>query len=135
MTPDNDHDMMYEQGMEYFNGYNGVVRNKSLGFTLLRTAADHGNMKAQHVMGTIYMFGYGVEDDYHLAVNYYRMAADQGYWLAFGSLSECYAKGLGVDINYDIAYEYANKGDEKGCIKSLLVKIYLNNNPLPLLIP
>ncbi len=63
---------------------------------LYRLAADQGDASAQSNLGTMYVNGQGVTQDYKEAVRLYRLAADQGDDGAQYNLGLMYFKGQGV---------------------------------------
>lgn len=69
-----------------------------------RAAAEQGNAKAQHFLGELYLYGYGVRGDIFQARNWFGRAAVQGLpeaQCAFGSLSHSESEiFLGGDVYY-----------------------------------
>jgi len=61
-----------------------------------RRLADQGEARAQSVMGVLYAYGEGVEQDFAEAAKWYRKAADQGNAKAQYHLGLMYAKGRSV---------------------------------------
>jgi TPR repeat protein len=77
-------------------------------------AADQGEAAAQADLGTSYLNGEGVVQDYAEAVKWFWLAADQGYALAQGKIGLMYARGLGAPKDYVLAYMWLNLAAAKG---------------------
>ena len=58
--------------------------------------AEQGDASAQHSLGFMYAYGYGVPQDHKAAVKWYRLAAEQGDASAQLNLGVMYEKGRGV---------------------------------------
>lgn len=83
--------------------------NPILGVKLLRAAAEKGSVKAQTVLGSCCMNGYGIEENRKEAVKWYRIAAEQGYTAAQYMLGCCYKYGDGVERNRKEAIKWFQK--------------------------
>ncbi|KAF9997872.1 hypothetical protein BGZ79_008421 [Entomortierella chlamydospora] len=68
---------LYELGMSYLKGW-GVTKDKAVGFTYFKIAADLGDADSQNETALCYYEGIGVEKDMYESARYYRMAASQG---------------------------------------------------------
>lgn len=88
--------------------------NPILGVKLLRTVAENGSVKAQTVLGSCCMNGYGVEENKKEAIKWYRVAAEQGYAAAQYMLGCCYKNGDGVGMNRKEAIKWLQKAARKG---------------------
>jgi TPR repeat protein len=109
-------------------------------FPVCRKAAEQGNAQAQFILGRMYYFGKGVQQDYSKAVKWYRKAAEQGYAKAQCNLAVMYARGKGVlqsgtaaaDWYYKAGLSYLKEGkkdDALRCIeriKSLKTVLHLS---------
>ena len=71
-----------------------------------RAAAEQGSAEAQHMMGVIYVFGQGVQQDYAEAVKWFVKAAEQGDISSQYSLGVRYLKGDHVEKNYAEAVKW-----------------------------
>ena len=69
---------------------------------------------AQCMLGSNYNFGWGVEQDYKQAAQWYRKAAEQGYAEAQFNLGLCYEYGKGVEQDYTQAVYWFRKAAEQG---------------------
>lgn len=68
-------------------------------FKQTKPAAEHGDMKAQSLLGAIYSEGSGVEKNYVEAVKWFKLAAAKGDASAQNYLGYAYAVGQGVVQN------------------------------------
>ncbi len=67
-------------------------------------AADKGNAEAQCNLGSMYVKGHGVPQDYNKASMGDEMAAGKGNAKAQFNMGELYASGKGVPQDYVLAY-------------------------------
>jgi len=63
---------------------------------LLKPAADEGDTEAAMFLGTVYLYGTGIERDYEAARRYLEMAAGDGRRDALYNLGSIYDKAIGV---------------------------------------
>jgi len=80
----------------------------------LKPLAEHGNVAAQINLGNLYMKGWGVEQNYHLAQHWYLKAAGQGERMAQTKLGILYYYGLGIDKDLAEAARWFQKAAESG---------------------
>ena len=99
----------YQIGADYYN--KGDYKNA---YTYLLKAANNGNMFAQGLLGNMYGFALGVDQDYSKAVEWFSKAANQGYADAQCKLGELYDGGYGVKQDYAKALEWHSKAAEQG---------------------
>jgi len=76
--------------------------------------AEAGDQYAQTYFGEMFEYGYGVDQNYRIAVKWYRKAAEQGYAIAQHYLGYMYQNGWGVDKNKSTALEWFRKAAEQG---------------------
>lgn len=68
----------FDLGLRYLRG-DGIVRNSWNGLKWLRTAGDRGDIRAQSLLGRMYLTGFEETGaDYNEAQRWLSMAADQG---------------------------------------------------------
>ena len=79
-----------------------------------RPLADNGNANAQYNMGVLYDEGYGVEQDYAKARQWYEKAAAQNYAKAEHNLGIMYQSGHGVEKSSAKAAEWFKRAAEHG---------------------
>jgi uncharacterized protein len=65
-----------------------------------RLCAEAGDVDAQHNLGVMHMFGWGVQQNDTEAARWYRRAAEQGYGPAQSNLGFMYEHGRGVKQDY-----------------------------------
>lgn len=71
------------------------------GFLYASKAADvHHIPQAEHLVGLIYEYGIGIQQDFTKALNYYRRAAEQRYIESMYNLALMYVYGRGTDIQF-----------------------------------
>ena len=110
LTPE----QMYEKGNEYYEGLNGVVKNRKLAVDWYRKSADQGNALAQTNLGFCYENGEGVAKDIKQAAFWYRQSAEQGNAMGQNSLGTCYYNGEGVAKDHKQAVFWYRKSAEQG---------------------
>jgi len=76
--------------------------------------AYQGNVKAQNMLGFMYRWGQGVEQDFAKAQEWYRRAADKGYPTAQNNLGLVFRYGLGVPQDYQQAFHWFLRAAEQG---------------------
>jgi hypothetical protein len=109
-----ENEQVYRRGCEYLFGTNGYVGltyevSAKLGFSLIKKAADGGNVDAQYLCGRAYFLDHGCGISYPDAVKYFRLAADQGHSYGQVRLGICHYGGHGVERNMTRAQElFAN---------------------------
>ncbi|MBN8989401.1 MAG: sel1 repeat family protein [Rhizobiales bacterium] len=75
---------------------------------LLLPLAEHGQARAQAMMGFMYATGQGVPQSYDAAAYWYRLSAEQGDTTAQYLLGLAYDKGQGVPLDGVAAYKWLN---------------------------
>lgn len=86
--------------------------NKS--FSQVSAAAESGVPSAQHRLGWIYYFGYGVAESHAEAVRWWNQAAKQGYADAQYNLGMMFYIGHGVEQSYVEATRWLKLASEQG---------------------
>ncbi len=76
------------------------------GFLELEPTANQLRDYVQYRIGKMYAFGYGTEQDYTAAFNWFKKSAAAGNKFAQYSLGSLYFYGNGVVQNYEKAFEY-----------------------------
>lgn len=85
----------------------------------LRQRADAGDAAAQRNIGLLYVYGWGVTQDYAEAMRWFRKAADQGYAAAQTNVGVLYQHGWGVGQDYVAAMRWFRKAAEHGNVEAL----------------
>ena len=83
-------------------------------FDKYKLLAEQGNAIAQNFLGTMYLKGEGVPQDYIGAVKWYTLSAEQGLAPAQNNLGWMYAKGEGVTQDYKEAVKWYKLSVEQG---------------------
>jgi TPR repeat protein len=78
------------------------------------TAAEHGDVTAQFILGSMHYRGHAVAQNYAEAVRWYRLAAEQGLSSAQTDLGSLYVVGEGVTQNYAEAVRWFRLAAEQG---------------------
>ncbi|MDE6510788.1 MAG: sel1 repeat family protein [Muribaculaceae bacterium] len=96
-------------------------------------AARQGSADAQLILGDIYLYGKGIEEDHAEAARWYRKAAGQDVaraQLCIGTLLYC---GDGVPQDYTEAFNWLSKAAEKGdaVAQFLLGEMYSSGDGVP----
>ena len=96
-------------------------------------AAKQGSGDAQLILGDIYLYGKGTEEDHTEAAKWYRKAAGQDVARAQFILATLLYLGDGVPQDYSEAHSWAVKGAEKGDAGAqfLLGEMYADGNGVP----
>ena len=76
--------------------------------------ATNNDAVAQLILGECYYFGWGVEQDYKKAVEWYKKSAEQGNAVAQCNLGVGYVIGQGVEQDYKKAVEWYEKAAMQG---------------------
>ncbi len=81
---------------------------------LLRPLAEQGDPGPQYHLGTRYVRGLGVHQDYAEAVKWFRLSAEQGNADGQGALGSMYFMGTGVPQDYVLAHMWFNLSAARG---------------------
>lgn len=71
--------------------------------------AEQGDAEAQAIYGTAFAYGWGVETNHLVAVDWFRKAAEAGNPIGQYSLGRCYDLGKGVEGDKLKAVEWCTK--------------------------
>jgi TPR repeat protein len=85
--------------------------------TLLRRAAEQGNVEAQWQLGLLYASGEGLDLNFVEAASWIERAAEQGFVRAQSVLAWLYANGLGVEHDDGKAGYWYRRAAEQGSAK------------------
>ena len=69
---------LFHMGIRTMNGDDGIQQDQIEGERLLHLAADNGDRDAPHVLGQIYLNGYGVDKDPAAARKWFQMGVERG---------------------------------------------------------
>ncbi len=79
-----------------------------------RPLAEQGDAAAQHGLGILYQYGFGVAEDPALAARWYRAAAEQGHANAQAKLAYLHGRGKGLPRDYAAAARWFRESAEQG---------------------
>ena len=111
---------LYQKGIDYVCGDNGVTIDIPLGVKYIQQAAEKGFAAAQYFIGELYLYGefrgadVGFSEDPYTAVKWFRKAAEQGFAFAQYMLGSRYFYGDGVVQDYYAAVCWYRKAAEQG---------------------
>ncbi len=94
-------------------GSSALAQDRDDNLTVLRSAADAGDLRGLFALGNRFLHGQGVERDYQRALAYFRAAADQGFAPAQNQLGVMYERGLGLRKDYLGAMNYFRAAAEQ----------------------
>lgn len=88
--------------------------NAQAAFDLWQRLADMGDRQGQFRLGTYYLMGKCVEQDFDLALSWLRRAAEQEHADAIWLCGKCYFYGLGIDEDKSKAFELYKMAAQHG---------------------
>lgn len=80
----------------------------------IRSAADHGVLAAQLLLGRILLIGHGIAPDEAEAVRWFARAAARDDAEGLNMLGRCHEIGFGVPINLELAASYYRQSAQAG---------------------
>ena len=106
---------MYNLGLIYLHGKNGVEQSNELGLKYMRMAAEAGYPDALYNMGCYCYNGeFGLRKDLVESLRWHRIAADNGFAAAQNSVGLAYYYGSGVKRNRREARRWITLAAEQG---------------------
>ena len=73
-----DAEALFKIGYDHYYGQNNTAKDLKIAAKFFQQAANKGHVQAQFYLGWSYEYGYGVEQNFRKAEEYYQKAADQG---------------------------------------------------------
>jgi hypothetical protein len=107
-------DAMYNLGLIYNVGEEGVDINHQESFKWYKMAAEAGDQDSQLNLGILYSNGQGVSQNYTEALVWYLKSADQGNSIAQYNLGVIYSQGKGMAANYAEAVKWYTQAAAQG---------------------
>ena len=102
---------------QYFNGSGSVdkatCRKRALAM-YVKIEQETKYHWAQFELASLYFYGYGTDQDYTTAVEWFTKASAQGNSVAMSNLGCCYAAGHGCDQDYTTAFKWFTKASAQG---------------------
>jgi len=92
-----------------------------------KKAAHQGNAKGEADLGSLYLKGWGVPQDYSKAVYWFKKAAHQGNTKGENNLGSMYEYGWGVPQDSNKAFYWFKKAAEQGSVAAKLNLKYLES--------
>ena len=103
---------MYQLGLIYSNGSNGVKKDRKLAFEWFEKSARLGNAYGMYFLAPFYEYGEVVPKDTVKAAALYRQAAYAGNRYAQYLIGRCYENGIGVFVDEREAMRWYQKAAE-----------------------
>jgi TPR repeat protein len=100
-------------------------KNYPEAFYYYQQAAKLGDVSSQYLLGKMYEYAKGSEQDMRQAANLYTQAAKQGHIQAQATLGYMYSKGNGVNQDYSQAIIWYQKAAEQGHMNAQYNLAYL----------
>lgn len=88
-------------------------------FVMLKVASHKGISDAQRILGDCHYYGYGAEQNYEKAVEWYTKAVKSNNISAMFDLAVCYYYGKGTSQNYQKAVRLFKSAADEGNVESL----------------
>ena len=140
LTKADDEDLtsLYNRGVMYLNGQNGVPRDLEMAYKTFSSAAEKGHVGAQHNLGVMYNTGTHVEKDPAAASVWFTRAAENGHANAAFNLAHMFLTGSGVEQSQQQAHLYLCMAADNGhpaasdYVQKFLASKGLDKNGVPL---
>lgn len=84
----------------------------------MRAFARRGSPEANYIMGTLYLYGEGVDKDEKKAKGYFQRAAENGLAESRYMIAQMYKHGMGVEKDPKLAQEYLEEAAEENSISA-----------------
>ena len=80
----------------------------------LRARAEVGDSEAQFMLGKLYYYGFGVEQNFKVAIEWFKASAKKGHASAQFLLGEAFEKGSGLKRDYTHAAKWYKRAAFQG---------------------
>lgn len=104
-------------GVCYIEGV-GIIKNESVGYDLVKFAADKGNITAIINVALLAVNGCGISVNYTLAAEYLQKAAEAGDGQAAYELGQLYLQGKGVEKDENKAFQSLTLAADTGLMEA-----------------
>ena len=101
-------------GRSYLVQHPWLIKDNDQAMAWMRAAAEQGQEDTQISLGSIYLNGKGVPQDFGEAVKWFRRAAESGDVFGQYNLARMYSAGRGVDQNLETAVYWYRKSAAQG---------------------
>ncbi|MBR5710703.1 MAG: sel1 repeat family protein [Thermoguttaceae bacterium] len=105
---------LFNQGRNYYYGYNGCSVNKIKAIECWKKAAEEGHAPSQRKLALCYYNGDGVVQDFAESIKWARILADNGDPQFQNILGIAYEGGIGVHQDRTEAVRWFRKAAEQG---------------------
>jgi len=114
-------------GVCYIEGI-GIIKNESVGFDLVKFAADKGDVTAMINIALLSFHGSGTSVNYIIAAEYLQKAAEAGNGQAAYQLGQLYLQGKGVKKDENKAFQCFTLAADEGLMEAQvgLAQCYAN---------
>lgn len=112
-------------GLYYRGGFQGIDKDEKKAKDYFQKACHEGNANGCFNLGTMYLKGDVVKQDYNKSIQLYKNACENNEFHACFSLGDMYAQGIGTEQNQSQAKEYYKKSCEQvhmGCVQAGIEK-------------
>lgn len=101
-------------GVIYFNGENGIIKNKQTAFQLFKRSAENGNAYAMYNTGLCFENGFGCEQNPEKAFEWYKKSADAGNADGRFECGLCFLNGYGCNKDENYGFQLIKDAAENG---------------------
>lgn len=108
-------------GLYYRGGFQGIDKDEKKAKNFFQKACDEGNANGCFNLGTMYLKGDVVKQDYSKTIQLYKKACENNEFHACFSLGDMYSQGIGTEQNRSQAKGYYKKSCEQfgmGCVQA-----------------
>lgn len=88
------------------------------GLDCVQRGVDVGSPDCHMLLGNMYTDGWGIEQDYKLALHWLNLAAQMGQPDALNNVGSCYREGIGTRVDEKAAAHWIKKSAEEGYIEA-----------------
>lgn len=103
-------------GRSYLVQHPWLIKDNEQGMAWMKAAAEQGQDDTQVSLGSMYLDGKRVPQDFGEAVRWYRRAAEAGNVFGQYNLARMYSAGRGVDQNLEMAVVWYRKASAQGLV-------------------
>ncbi len=124
---------MYQQGLNYLNGSQGLEKDTAKALSLIRNAASQEYAPAQGQLGYLYSHGIGVAADKTESFMWSRKAAMQGDKISQYNVAADFFQGRGIAEDKTEATKWFRKAADQGHLKAQasMARAYYNGYGVP----
>lgn len=113
------------EASSYLKGSNGKLVNADMALKLYKECAEYGSATALNAVGTMYLFGKGIDQNSKEALIWFKKAAQQNNARAYYNIGLMFRSGDVLPLNYDSAYLYFTKAADGGIVSAIYGQGYM----------